>query len=551
MTELKSVRQLFKRWDEAVAKSDLPQPPAFVGEDAVFRRFIDHSGQIEAGDGFVARVRRQHDGAIYSDGRPYISQAIERGAAVVFIIDSQAEMLVKPPKTYPVPLARLTEQGLAWLAAAWHHFPAWELTMIGVTGTDGKTSIANMLFAILKNAGIDAGIISTITAVFGDQEEPTGLHVTTPEAPAVQAYLRRMADAGITHCILETTSHGWAQYRTGAIPFDSGVISNISHEHLDYHGSFAGYRAAKGRLFASLSMPAGNLPFAPHKAVVPKTAVLNKDDDSFAYLSQIPAPNQLSYAIRQSADLIADQIDFGADATNFVLNYQEKTAIRSQLLGEFNIYNMLAAAGAAFALGLPASAVQAGLESVTAISGRMERIDMGQNFLTIVDFAHTPNALVQAIKAARKMTPGRVIALFGSAGKRDVEKRRMMAEISLEYADLTVLTAEDPRQEPIEDILAMMTTGATSRGGVEGENFWRIPDRGEAIYFALTLAQPGDVVLICGKGHEQSMNFAGIEYPWDDRAATKAALTAWMTGEPMVDLGLPTFGAEPAAQKGD
>jgi UDP-N-acetylmuramoyl-L-alanyl-D-glutamate--2,6-diaminopimelate ligase len=173
----------------------------------------------------------------------------------------------------------------------------------------------------------------------------------------------------------------------------------------------------------------------------------------------------------------------------------------------------------------------------------MERIDQGQPFLVIVDFAHTPNALAKAIAATRRLTNGRIIAVFGSAGKRDVAKRRLMAEIGMREADLVVLTAEDPRTESLAAILEMMAEGGRSQGGIEGETFWRVPDRGRAIYQALTLARPEDVVLICGKGHEQSMAFGATEYPWDDRNATRAALDAFLAGRPMPDLGLPTFTA--------
>jgi UDP-N-acetylmuramoyl-L-alanyl-D-glutamate--2,6-diaminopimelate ligase len=252
--------------------------------------------------------------------------------------------------------------------------------------------------------------------------------------------------------------------------------------------------------------------------------------------------------------------------------------VRAPLPGAFNVSNMLAASAAAAALGVAPEAIRAGLEGVTYLSGRMERIDRGQPFLVVVDFAHTPNALERAIAAARGMAAegggagerrgrgereaasaveeesspaplppffpapkGRVIAVFGSAGKRDVAKRRLMAEISARAADLTVLTAEDPRTESLDDILAMMAGAAEAAGGAEGETFWRVPDRGRAIYFALTLARPGDVVLICGKGHEQSMAFGEVEYPWDDRQATVAALEAFLEGREMGDLGLPTF----------
>lgn len=185
--------------------------------------------------------------------------------------------------------------------------------------------------------------------------------------------------------------------------------------------------------------------------------------------------------------------------------------------------------------------IRDGLESVPDLSGRMERIDRGQPFLVVVDFAHTPNALERAIAAARGMARGRVIAVFGSAGKRDVAKRRLMAEVAARTADVAVLTAEDPRTESLDDILAMMAGAATAAGGTEGETFWRVPDRGRAIHLALTLARPEDIVLICGKGHEQSMCFGTIEYPWDDRDATRAALAAFLEGRPMPDTGLPTF----------
>jgi len=204
---------------------------------------------------------------------------------------------------------------------------------------------------------------------------------------------------------------------------------------------------------------------------------------------------------------------------------------------------MLAASATAAVLGVSPAAIRDGLEAVRGLSGRMERIDHGQPFLVIIDFAHTPNALERAIGAARRMARagGRVIAVFGSAGKRDVEKRRLMAEISARAADLTVLTAEDPRTESLDAILATMAAAAEAAGGMEGETFWRVPDRGRAIYFALTQARPGDVVLLCGKGHEQSMAFGTTEYPWDDRRAAAAALEAFLAGREMVDLGLPTF----------
>ena len=257
--------------------------------------------------------------------------------------------------------------------------------------------------------------------------------------------------------------------------------------------------------------------------------------------------------------MTATDIEYGPLETAFTLHAGGASLpVRAPLPGAFNVSNMLAASAAALALGVAPEHIRAGLEEIGALSGRMERIDAGQPFLVLVDFAHTPNALARAIAAARGMVGvtsdelrvtseesselvTRVIAVFGSAGKRDVEKRRLMAAAAARTADLTVLTAEDPRTESLDDILATMAEAARAAGGVEGETFWRVPDRGRAIYFALTLARPGDVVLICGKGHEQSMAFGTVEYPWDDRTAARAALAAWARGAAMADLGLPTF----------
>jgi UDP-N-acetylmuramoyl-L-alanyl-D-glutamate--2,6-diaminopimelate ligase len=406
--------------------------------------------------------------------------------------------------------------------------------------------------------------------------------VTTPEAPVVQRYLRRMADAGLTHVILEATSHALAQSRVAAVAFDVAVVTNITHEHLDYHGSYEAYFAAKRRLFEALLDDPLREPPAALKAAQPRTAVLNRDDASYAPLAAFLARQPVAvcrYALTGEGDgtlpdippdAWAEEVAYGPDETRLTLRLagQPPLPLASVLVGEFNVANMLAAAATAAALGIGPQAIGVGLAAVRGLSGRMERISAGQPFLVVVDFAHTPNALDRAIAAARRMvtpsplpppkgrgdalsppdrllegggTGGRVITLFGSAGKRDVAKRRLMAEISARAADLTILTAEDPRTESLDDILAMMAEAAAAAGGREGETLWRVPDRGRAIYFALTLARPGDVVLLCGKGHEQSMAFGATEYPWDDRRAAQAALEAFLAGRPMVDLGLPTF----------
>jgi UDP-N-acetylmuramoyl-L-alanyl-D-glutamate--2,6-diaminopimelate ligase len=540
-----SLKQLLAEWQSAVVNTNLPAPPLYFGPDVQISRITEKSSEVQPGTCFVARVR------VTSDGHSYIGQAIERGASMILAQRSAAELHLSPPSEMVYLQVTDTAVALAWLAAAWEGFPSRQLITIGITGTDGKTSTANILYEIMKTSGIRVGLLSTIRAVIGDTQEPLELHVTTPEAPVIQRHLRRMVDSGLTHCILEVTSHGLAQHRVAAVDFDIAAITNITHEHLDYHGDFEGYYAAKSRLFETLlTAEWGRQLGASVKAGFIKTAVLNRDDQSYVRLHQIPVPRQVDYGITAAAMVYATKIHYAADETRFRLNFNlsgpdsppaGSISVSSTLVGQFNIYNMLAAAAIALRLDVKPGAIKAGLHSIRAIEGRLQRIDRGQPFLTIVDFAHTPNALEKAIGVARHMTQGRIITVFGSAGKRDVEKRRLMAEASAQYADLTVLTAEDPRTESLDEILEMMAAGCRRHGGIEGKTFWRVPDRGKAIYFALTLAQPQDLVLVCGKGHEQSMCFGTVEYPWDDREATGAALDALLRQRSMPDLGLPTF----------
>lgn len=550
MTQTRTLKQLLADWATAVSQTHYLQPPVYEGPDVELTNLTEKTSEISGTSCFVARVRPT------GDGHPHISKAIEKGAALILAQKSAAELGIDVPAEVIYLQVDDTAETLAWLAAAWHGFPSRELVMIGVTGTNGKTTTVNILQAIFKEAGLKSGMLSTLKAVIGDQEEPLELHVSTPEAPVIQGYLRKMVDAGMTHCILETTSHGLAQHRVTAVDFDVAVITNITHEHLDYHGSYAEYFAAKARLF---EMVANSQPDPRKPVPVVKTAVLNLDDSSYADLKKINVSLQFSYSLdNHAADMHTLQHVTDPWGTYFEIEVSSQTVprgfvdvvmpVKSKLLGIFSIYNMLAAAATAYAIGIDHEDILTGLKTVEQVHGRMHQIDRGQKFIVHVDFAHTPDGLDKAIEAARGLLhltegKGRVITVFGSAGLRDPEKRRMMSEISAQKADLTVLTAEDPRTESLADILDVMANGCRQVGGVEGKTFWRIPDRGKAIYFALTLATEKDFVLVCGKGHEQSMCFGTIEYPWDDIKATETAIDAFLAGEPMPDLGLPTFQA--------
>jgi UDP-N-acetylmuramoyl-L-alanyl-D-glutamate--2,6-diaminopimelate ligase len=484
---------------------------------------VEDSRAVAPGGVFVARE------GLAVDGHAYIRAAVERGAAAVVGERTPDQV------DCPAPYAQVQDAGLALahLAAAYHGFPARRLVMIGVTGTDGKTTTANLIHSILTAAGLRAGLISTINAVIGNDVLDTGLHVTTPTAPQVQGYLAAMVDAGLTHCVLEATSHGLAQHRIAACDFDVAVVTNVQHEHLDFHGDFDAYLDAKATLFRYLLEGA-------EKPGVTKTAVINLDDEASAgKLLGIPAERQLTYAVNDpSADVRAGDVIYQPDSTAFDVRLPGGVVIpiRTALVGAFNVSNVLAAVAAAHGLSAPAQAIREGVRAVEAIPGRMERIDEGQDFLAVVDFAHTPNALRRALEAARTMTlpEKRIIAVFGSAGLRDPAKRAMMGRIAAELADRVVITAEDPRTEPLHVIINEIAEAVEAAGGVEGKTYWRVPDRGEAIHFATGLASRGDIVLAFGKGHEQSMCFGTTEYPWDDRTAMRSALRR----EPL--RGLPT-----------
>lgn len=478
------------------------------------------SRQVQPGNIFVALTGGN------TDGHLYIGDAIRRGATIV--VGEQAVSGLS------VPYLRVenSRMALAYLSAAFYGWPGRQLTVIGVTGTDGKTTTANLIYYILLAAGMRAGMISTVNAVIGDQVLDTGYHVTTPEAPDVQRYLSQMVARGITHVVLEATSHGLAQHRVTACEFDLGVVTNITHEHLDYHGTYEAYREAKSRLFTSL----GETSLKPHGNY--RVAVLNRDDASFDYLCSVIWNTEVleterigicSYGLHPAADLRGEEVGLRGDGIEFtIVRDGFRLPIRSRLQGRYNVANCLAAAAVTIlGLDIEPEAVREGIAAMPGVPGRMEHIDLGQDFLAIVDFAHTPNALRVALEAAREMVRphhGRVIAVFGSAGLRDRAKRRMMAEVAAGLADFIVLTAEDPRTESLDEILAEMATGAMTHGGVEGKTFWRVPDRGDAIRLGVSLARPGDIVLALGKGHEQSMCFGEIEYPWDDRVAMRAAL---------------------------
>lgn len=470
-----------------------------------------------------------------SDGHEYIGAAFEKGAAAIVGTRPAAEYA-----GIPYVQVEHARYAMAHIAAAFYGHPAAKLTLIGVTGTDGKTTTTNLIFHILKAAGHPVGMVSTVNAVIGDEELDTGFHVTTPEAIDLQGYLAHMVAKGLTHAVLETTSHGLDQLRVIPEDFTLGVVTNITHEHLNDHGDrFENYRDAKARLFFGLRESYNR---AESKL---KVAVLNRDDPkSFDFLQEGTKAQVVAYGLTPQASVFAKDMHYTPRGLSFTaVGPGFELPITSHLIGAYNVSNILAALSATVVgLGISPQVAQAGIDALPGVPGRMEYIDLGQPFIAMVDFAHTPNSLQVSLQAARAITRGRVIAVFGSAGLRDRQKRRLMAETSAQYADITVLTAEDPRTESLEGILNEMAAGAESKGAVEHETYHRVADRGAAIRFALDLAEPDDIVLALGKGHEQSMCFGETEYLWDDRIAMRAALADYLGREGPAMPYLPTQG---------
>jgi len=473
----------------------------------------DDSRQVAEGDLFVAIPGET------TDGHDYIPAALERGAAALVGEREYGEIVESLGGSLSVPYVRVRDsrEALAYLAASWHDHPARKLRVIGVTGTDGKTTTVNLITAILEAAGHRTGMVSSVSAIIGGCEQDTGFHTTTPEALDVQGYLATMVAAGAEYAVLESTSHGLAQHRVTACEYDVAVVTNITHEHLDYHGTFQAYRDAKALLFRHLT--------TAHRKGIPKVSVLNADDASYDYLREIPADEQRSYGLRQPADVTATDLDLLPSGLRFTARTPGGSfAVESRLMGRFNIYNILAAIAVGHSQGVPVEALQAGIRAVRGVVGRMDPIDLGQDFTLLIDFAHTPNALEQALETVRDATAGRVIVVFGCAGLRDHGKRPLMGEIAGRLADWTILTAEDPRTERVKDIMEQMAVGCRQAGRREGEGYCRIADRREAIEAAVNMAERGDLVIITGKGHERSMCYGTTEYPWSDHEAARKAL---------------------------
>ncbi len=392
-------------------------------------------------------------------------------------------------------------------------FPARGLKVIGVTGTNGKTTTSFMIHRMLRAAGYNVGIMTTVSYGVNDDIRPQIHHMTNVPVPELMRRLKWMRTQGIEWLILETTSHALAQHRVWGVPYSLAVFTNLTHEHLDYHRTFERYRTAKVRLFKLV---------AKNKAGL-QTGIVNADDPSWRYFANA-VQHRITYGVDSGA-MRATNVRSTPDGSDFEATYKgSKLHIHVNLPGSFNVSNALAAAAAGKALGLSDEQIEKGIAALPGVEGRMNTIDEGQDFSVIVDFAHTPDSFEKLFKDIKPLVKGKLIVLFGSAGRRDEAKRAVQGKLAGEYADEVVVTEEDDRDIDGTGIMNQIAVGAERVGKVQGKNLFLVHDRTEAINFAVSRAQKGDTVLLLGKGHEKTIERVDGEHPWDEVTTAREAL---------------------------
>ncbi|HEX7197726.1 MAG TPA: UDP-N-acetylmuramoyl-L-alanyl-D-glutamate--2,6-diaminopimelate ligase, partial [Candidatus Limnocylindria bacterium] len=404
-----------------------------------------------------------------------------------------------------------TRRALADAAFEWFGRPSDHLLrVIGVTGTDGKSTVTVLTAAMLWDLGWHPGQVGTVFVGIGSDLRPNLDRSTTPEALELQELLAQMVAARNDSVVMEATSHGLALERTRNCRFDIGVVTTVTSEHLEFHGTVENYRAAKARLVEEAPI-----------------AILNADDGSFAYFRERARDRVITYGIDVAADLRAGRLEADATGTRFHLESPRwHGPVRVPLAGRFNVSNALATLAVAEAMELDLEQAAASIATAAGVPGRMERVDAGQPFTVIVDYAHTEDSLRKVLEILRPVTRGRLLVVFGSAGERDPTKRAPMGQVAAQLADVVIVTDEDPRLEDRRAINEQIADGARGAGASDGERLWVIDDRAEAIGQAVAIAREGDVILLCGKGHEQSIFYGTEKRPWDDRAAAREALAA-------------------------
>ena len=439
---------------------------------------------------------------VHVDGHDYVAQAVERGAAAVVV---EREVSGTP---VPQLIVDRTRRALADAADAWYGRPSERLQVIGITGTDGKTTSSFLAVDLLRAGGHRPGMVGTVATDVGDERRPNEDRNTTPESLELQGLLAEMVAAGNDSVVMEATSHGLVLERTRNCRFDVGLVTTVSSEHLEFHGSLEAYHAAKAQLVEEAPL-----------------AILNADEPTFEYFRERARDRVLTYALETDADLRATDLVSDPNGTWFSLAAPDwQGTVHLPMPGRYNVHNALAALSIAVAEGVDLAVATDALARTAGVPGRMERIHLGQPFGVVVDYAHTADSLAKVLRTLRPVTRGRLIVVFGSAGERDPTKRPAMGGAAAELADLVIVTDEDPRLEDPGAINRAIADGARDAGARDGETLEVIDDRRIAIRRATKVAAEGDVILLAGKGHETSIFYGADKLPWDDREVAREAL---------------------------
>jgi UDP-N-acetylmuramoyl-L-alanyl-D-glutamate--2,6-diaminopimelate ligase len=481
------------------------------GSDVAIEGLAYDSRSVAPGDLFFCVTGLQ------SDGHGFAAQALAAGAVA---------LVVERPLSLGVPevLVPSSREAMAPLASRFFGDPSAQLRVVGVTGTNGKTTTAYLVRALLEAQGIQCGLLGTVTSIVGGRER--AVTRTTPEAIDLQSDFRAMLDGGDRACAMEVSSHALELSRADAIHFSAAVFTNLSRDHLDFHATMEDYFQAKRRLFTGAPAPASH---ASGAAVAPAAVRVINSADPYGKRLAAELEGAITFAVEQSADYSASELRCGLGGCHFTLRSPAGThEVELPMPGRFNVANALAALATTHAMGAQLDGLLAALERGVRVPGRFEPVNEGQDFAVIVDYAHTPDSLENVLGGARELMRGagrrsaRLVCVFGAGGDRDRGKRPLMGEIAARISDVVIVTSDNPRSEEPEEIIAEILAGVGSRAGSDVRSN---ADRRDAIAEALELARPGDVVVIAGKGHEQGQEFAdGAKVPFDDVTVARDAL---------------------------
>lgn len=453
---------------------------------------------------------------VHVDGHQFIRQAAAAGACAILTTRRDVEV----PDGMTILLVPELRAALDVMVPYFYDYPARSMRVIGITGTNGKTTTSYITRAILRHAGYKVGLIGTIQIMM--EEEVFPIHNTTPDVVELQHTLAVMRDRGMDYVVMEVSSHALDQDRVAGIEFDTAVFTNLTQDHLDYHKTLENYMLAKAKLFDRVSEPG---------VKKGKTAVVNIDDAAGKTMLAHADCTHLTYAIRQSADLRATDVHVLAGGANFTLNYDSFGTMPLQLhiTGIFNVYNVMSAVGAALAEHVRPEDIEAVLRDFTSVPGRFELVKAGQDFSIIVDYAHTPDGVENVLRTAREIAQKKIIAVFGCGGDRDRTKRPIMGRLAAKLADVVIATSDNPRSEDPESILDEVEAGV--RETIGDKHHERIADRREAIFRAVELAEPEDLVIILGKGHENYQILRDGTIHFDDKEVACEAVAARREGK--------------------